>query len=285
MASKRRKRHNPQSLRGGDPEREFSFFTPSVESEITRDVGPQQSSEVPLYSPPKRIKLAPPEVPKKSVLAEVTNSLDLDSPPEQPSRTIPMFVYPAVTKFSGIPIGRISITLTETDLDRFLKFVHCCDPIKFYLVWTLSEKHLVKIESRQDVFFLPARIDPTLDDSTTVEALFGLAGRTKHAKLFLSPVAGGTFQFGVDIWVAESLCEFHNPSELPRKSKVVEHCKNLVHGLYPEILIQVQEAETSKEFPGDYVVLMINCSSYTSSGTHALYSLGTRQAFILRIWK
>lgn len=182
------------------------------------------------------------EPPELRLCQEITRSLTrVVDPPEE--HCFPIRLFPSLhseVSFQGVPFAHFSVFLEDhADLEKLFQLKELGgNAFKLFLLLTSQGKHFVRIELKTEVFHLTATISPPLDwcKGSTAKALYHMAGKSqKHARLFLAPQNGSIKQFCVEIWANEKLCEYYNPSELPRLSEVTRHCKALVEGLYPGV--------------------------------------------------
>ena len=209
-------------------------------------------------SPAKKIKLIFGEN-LEEIDPEVAT--DFRVPPQMPFRVVPVSLLPR--RFAGIPIGRFSVNLEcEANLGRLLA---ADTATRVSLVWAsnglpqlphpqffksqasgdevVPVQHFVSVVLKSEALCLPAKIEPALQTLDTIESLYRLGGATNHQKYLKLGLAAedgeptvnfpSSRSFEVDIFASDKLCEFDNPSELPRKSNFAQNCRGLVEGLYP----------------------------------------------------
>ena len=234
---------------------------------------------------PEDTELSPAKKIKVETLAETDPEMaKFSEPPQIPFRVVPVSLQTwALKKFTGIPMGRFSVNLDcDANLGRLLA---SDSATRVNLVWAstglpcrqgfvpqesrhevIPVQHFVNVVLKSESLYLPARIEPALQTLSAIESLSGLVATSnrqqKNLKLVLVgddegndvgfPPTISSRSFKIDIFASDRLCEFDNPSELPRKSESSQNCRALVEGLYPGTAAPTPD-ENSGWSPGIHV--------------------------------
>ena len=100
----------------------------------------------------------------------------------------------------------------------------------------------LKIEDGENVTHLEVTMDYRIVSSEARKSLRALLkATTRGVVVYEPPNEGETPIISLELWALEKLCEFHNPSEVVKKSTLSTHCNNLVEALYPEMVAAQQE--------------------------------------------
>ena len=137
--------------------------------------------------------------------------------------------------FEQLLIRKYSLTVRASLVSLFDPYKH--DVVSDYL----------KFEDGENVSHVAVSMDYRLETSEARKAFRALFRNS--AKAFLTYECRGNGENPViflELWALEKLCEFHDPSEITKRTSLVTHCNNMVEVLYPEMVAEQQESLISE---------------------------------------
>ena len=259
MAGRKRKSARPQRRDGdSDGDQVFTFVAP-CDRQSMDDVPAATSSAsdgasvcgaaLPGQIPPspKRPKLS------SSLSSDIERSMPLagsDPTPFPASKAVPLS-GPDGIRPGGMAVGELSVSFEEPEKRGSILSALGCSVTsgQLFLVWTPSGQQFVKMDAREG--YHRVTVSPSLDLSTGVEALRCLT-RSRLVKLVLCQTddpeavsfSGAPLTLRFVIVALDSLCEKLGPSNFPKKSKSADCCRELVKGLYPEVVFSPAQSMT-----------------------------------------